>query len=115
MQRYDRCLNVDLTQDVLLFETIRTLEKNPAQSQRDLASALGVSVGRVNYCLKALAEKGLVKVENYRTSTNRLAYLYLLTPAGVAEKARLTRRFLIRKMAEYDALKGEIAALEREL
>ena len=106
---------MDLTQDVLLFETIRTLEKNPAQSQRDLASVLGVSVGRVNYCLKALAEKGLVKVENYRTSTNRLAYLYLLTPAGVAEKARLTRRFLIRKMAEYDALKGEIAALEREL
>ncbi len=106
---------MDLTQDVLLFETIRTLEKNPAQSQRDLASALGVSVGRVNFCLKALAEKGLVKVENYRTSTNRLAYLYLLTPAGVAEKARLTRRFLIRKMAEYDALKGEIAALEREL
>ena len=106
---------MDLTQDVLLFETIRTLEKNPAQSQRDLASALGVSVGRVNYCLKALAEKGLVKVENYRTSANRLAYLYHLTPAGVAEKARLTRRFLIRKMAEYDALKGEIAALERDL
>ena len=106
---------MDLTQDVLLFETIRTLEKNPAQSQRDLASALGVSVGRVNYCLKALAEKGLVKVENYRTSTNRLAYLYLLTPAGVAEKAVLTRRFLARKMAEYDALKSEIAALQREL
>ncbi len=106
---------MDLTQDVLLFETIRTLEKNPAQSQRDLASALGVSVGRVNYCLKALAEKGLVKVENYRTSTNRLAYLYLLTPAGVAEKAVLTRRFLVRKMAEYDALKSEIAALQREL
>jgi EPS-associated MarR family transcriptional regulator len=106
---------VDLTQDVLLFATIRTLEKNPAQSQRDLASALGVSVGRVNYCLKALAEKGMVKVENYRTSTNRLAYLYLLTPAGVAEKAVLTRRFLARKMAEYDALKSEIAALQREL
>ena len=106
---------MDLTREGLLFATIRTLEKNPAQSQRDLASALGVSVGRVNYCLKALAEKGLVKVENYRTSTNRLAYLYLLTPAGVAEKARLTRRFLIRKMAEYDALKGEIAALQREL
>ena len=106
---------MDLTQDVLLFEAIRTLEKNPAQSQRDLASALGVSVGRVNYCLKALAAKGLVKVENYRTSTNRLAYLYLLTPAGVAEKAVLTRRFLARKMAEYDALKSEIAALQREL
>ena len=106
---------MDLTQDVLLFETIRTLEKNPAQSQRDLASALGVSVGRVNFCLKALAEKGLVKVENYRTSTNRLAYLYLLTPAGVAEKALLTRRFLARKMAEYDALKSEIAALQRDL
>ncbi len=106
---------MDLTQDVLLFATIRTLEKNPAQSQRDLASALGVSVGRVNYCLKALAEKGMVKVENYRTSTNRLAYLYLLTPAGVAEKAVLTRRFLARKMAEYDALKSEIAALQREL
>ena len=106
---------MDLTQDVLLFEAIRTLEKNPAQSQRDLASALGVSVGRVNYCLKALAAKGLVKVENYRTSTNRLAYLYLLTPAGVTEKAVLTRRFLARKMAEYDALKSEIAALQREL
>lgn len=106
---------MDLTRDGLLFSTIRALEENPAQSQRDLASALGVSVGRVNYCLKALAEKGLVKVENYRTSTNRLAYLYLLTPAGVAEKARLTRQFLIRKMAEYDALKGEIAALQRDL
>ena len=106
---------MDLTRDGLLCETIRTLEKNPAQSQRDLASALGVSVGRVNYCLKALAAKGLVKVENYRTSTNRLAYLYLLTPAGVAEKAVLTRRFLARKMAEYDALTSEIAALQREL
>jgi EPS-associated MarR family transcriptional regulator len=106
---------VDLTRDGLLFATIRTLEKNPAQSQRDLASALGVSVGRVNYCLKALAAKGLVKVENYRTSTNRLAYLYLLTPAGVAEKAVLTRRFLARKMAEYDALTSEIAALQRDL
>ena len=106
---------MDLTPDVLLFETIRTLEKNPAQSQRDLASVLGVSVGRMNFCLKALAEKGLVKVENYRTSTNRLAYLYLLTPAGVAEKAVLTRRFLARKMAEYDALKSEIAALQRDL
>ncbi len=93
---------------------MRTLEKYPAQSQRDLASALGVSVGRVNYCLRALAAKGLVKVEHYRTSTNRLAYLYLLTPAGVAEKAVLTRRFLARKVAEYDQLQQEIDILARE-
>ena len=106
---------MDSTRDGLPLQTIRLLGQNPAQTQRDLANTLGVSVGRVNYCVKALVEKGLVKVENYRTSTNRLAYLYQLTPAGVAEKALLTRRFLARKMAEYDALKSEIAALQREL
>lgn len=83
-------------------------------SQRELASSLGVSLGKTNYCLRALISKGLVKAENYRKSSNKLAYLYLLTPAGVAAKTALTRQFLAHKVAEYEALRLEIEGLERE-
>jgi EPS-associated MarR family transcriptional regulator len=73
-----------------------------------------VSLGKINYCLRALIARGLVKAENFRQSSNRLAYVYLLTPDGIAAKAELTRRFLARRMAEYEALRREIEGLERE-
>jgi MarR family transcriptional regulator, temperature-dependent positive regulator of motility len=83
-------------------------------SQRELASSLGMSLGKANYVLRALIAKGFVKAENYRKSTNKMAYLYLLTPSGVAAKAELTRRFLARKLGEYEALRVEIEQLKEE-
>ncbi len=97
------------------LKLLRLLEANPRMAQRELADALGISVGKANYCVKALLEKGLIKVSNFRRSDNKLAYAYLLTPAGVSAKAALTVRFLRRKTAEYEALKQEIAALEWEV
>ncbi len=79
-----------------------------------MAASLGVSLGKANYCLRALVEKGFVKAENYRNSSNKLSYLYLLTPAGMAAKAELTAKFLVRKMREYEALRLEIEELKRE-
>ena len=90
------------------------LESTPNISQRKLAESLGVSLGKTNYCLKALLDKGMVKIENFRTSSRKLRYTYLLTPSGIAEKSALTQRFLIRKMQEYDALKAEIEQLKQE-
>ncbi len=90
---------------------MRLLEANPDLTQRQLADALGVSVGGLNYCLKALIQKGFVKVGNFRQSKNKFGYAYLLTPAGASEKARLTASFLQRKMQEYEAIKSEIEAL----
>lgn len=84
------------------------------QSQRKLASSLGMSLGKANYCIRALIEKGFIKAENYRSSSNKLGYLYLLTPKGVAAKTELTRYFLARKMSEYEALRLEIAQLQME-
>ena len=84
-------------------------------SQRELAEALGVSVGAANYCLKALVEKGWVKLENFHKNPNKLGYLYLLTPMGIAAKAQLTAGFLRRKMAEYEALRAEIDQLQAEV
>lgn len=97
--------------DDVRFRVLRVLEGNPDLSQRQIAGELGVSVGSVNYCLNALIEKGQIKVRNFRSSDNKLRYAYILTPRGVAEKARLTGAFLKRKMAEYEALKAEIEAL----
>ena len=97
------------------FRVMRALEQDPKMSQRDLARALGVSLGGVNYCLKALIEKGAIKVENFRASDNKMRYAYVLTPDGVGERARLTKRFLQRKIREYDALKAEIDGLQVEL
>ena len=84
-------------------------------SQRELACALGVSLGKVNYCLKALLGKGFIKMQSFRKSPNKLAYIYLLTPVGMAEKAGLTVRFLERKVAEFESLTLEIEVLKSEM
>jgi EPS-associated MarR family transcriptional regulator len=97
------------------LKVLRLLEAQPNINQRNLAQALGVSLGKTNFCLKALLDKGLVKVENFRSNQNKLAYAYLLTPPGIAEKAALTKRFLKRKTEEYELLKAEIQALQREV
>lgn len=96
------------------LKVLRLLESSPNISQRMLAESLGVSLGKTNFCLKALLDKGLVKMDNFRTNSNKLNYAYLLTPSGIAEKAALTQRFLRRKMEEYDALKAEIELLKQE-
>ena len=93
---------------------MRLLEANPRMTQRDLARELGISLGGLNYCLKALVEKGWVKMENFSKSDRKLHYAYLLTPKGLAGKARLTNHFLRRKLQEYEALKAEIAELQAE-
>ena len=97
------------------LKVLRLLEANPHLSQRDLASAMGVSLGKTNYCLKALLGKGFIKMQSFNKSPNKLAYAYLLTPTGIAEKAGLTVRFLARKVAEFDSLTLEIEALNSEL
>ncbi len=96
------------------FRVLRLLEGNPQMNQRDLAAAAGVSLGKTNYCINALLDKGLIKVQNFKSSKRKLAYAYLVTPAGIAEKAALTQRFLTRKMEEYEALKAEIDQLKQE-
>ncbi len=93
---------------------LRLLEARPELSQRDLARELGTSLGKVNYCLNALIDKGLVKVRNFRNNRNKLSYAYLLTPRGLESKAAITVHFLRRKIAEYESLKAEIALLRRE-
>ena len=95
------------------FRVLGLLEQNPDLSQRELAKVLGVSLGGVNYSLRALAERGMVKVQNFKRSERKLAYAYVLTPHGLAEKTRLTARFLKRKLEEYEALKTEIASLQQ--
>ncbi len=93
----------------------RSRSENPKLNQRELGERVGVSLGAVNYCLKSLVELGFVKVGNFASSQNKLGYAYVLTPSGIAEKVRLTGRFLARKKAEYEALREEIDALSREL
>jgi EPS-associated MarR family transcriptional regulator len=100
--------------DTTSYSLLKTLEGNPGLSQRDLAKRLGISLGKVNYCLNALIEKGCLKVNNFRNSENKMAYAYLLTPHGVEEKARITVRFLKYKMQEYEQLRAEINELQRE-
>lgn len=101
--------------DELHYRFLRHLQSNPQATQRQLAQALGISLGRTNYCVRALIERGWVKVQNFRRSDNKLAYSYLLTPQGIDAKARITARFLKRKRAEYEVLKAEIAALAAEV
>lgn len=96
------------------FRVMHLIEANPSVSQRDIARSLGISLGAVNYCLSALIEVGFVKVRNFRASDNKRRYAYILTPKGAVEKAALTAGFLQRKVQEYDALKAEIEALQRE-
>src|SRR5450759_848365 len=97
------------------LDLLKLLQAQPQMSQRDLAQALGVSLGKANYCMKALMEKGLVKLENFRKNPDKRQYAYLLTPAGVEEKTRITLSFLRRKVAEYEALEKEIEQLRGDL
>ena len=101
--------------DELRLRVLRALDANPELSQRQLAAELGVSLGGVNYALKALVERGFVKAGNFRKSGNKVAYLYVLTPQGVAEKASLATAFLGRKLEEYEVLRQEIEALKGEV
>lgn len=119
---YERCANKPLVScmsnpdsEFRALQLLHVLECSSQVSQRELAAEIGLSVSRTNYVLRALIEKGYVKAENFSQSPNKLGYLYLLTPAGVIEKIKLTRRFLIRKQEEYEALADEITELKAEL
>ena len=90
------------------FEVLRKISHKPGASQRKLAKELGFSLGKLNYCLKALKEKGFVKIQNFENNPNKINYIYYLTPKGIAHKTKLTINFMKRKMKEYDELKKEI-------
>ena len=98
-------------QDIRL-DLLRKLESNPHLNQRELSREMGVSLGKVNYCMKKLTEMGLIKLSNFTHNQNKMGYVYLLTPRGIEEKSRLTFSFLKRKLIEYEILKKEIAQLE---
>ena len=100
--------------DSSLLGVLRLLDASPSRTQREMAQALGMSLGKANYLLQALLAKGFVKVQNFRNSSSKRGYVYLLTPDGVAAKAQLTRHFLARKIEEYDALRLEIERLRAE-
>ena len=108
----NRCLD---QQEDLRFRALRLIGANPTINQRALAQALNLSLGRTNYCVQALLEKGLIQIQRFQDSPRKRAYLYLLTPAGMAHKAEITLRFLQRKMAEYDRLREEIESLRSEV
>ena len=114
LENNDSSLNTG-ARDELRLRVLRALEANPELSQRQLAAELGVSLGGVNFALKALVERGFVKADNFRKSGNKVAYLYVLTPQGVAEKASLATAFLGRKLEEYELLRQEIEALKGEI
>ena len=97
------------------YKLLKLLEQTPEMSQREIAAALGVSLGKVNFCLRALIEIGSVKVANFSRSPNKKAYVYLLTPKGIEEKAKVTLRFLAKKQNEYEELKREINELKNEV
>jgi EPS-associated MarR family transcriptional regulator len=97
------------------LKVLRHLEGNPNTTQRQLAEELGISLGKTNYCLNALISKGMVKAKNFKNSANKRAYLYILTPKGINAKARISMRFLQRKVEEYEALRVEIDQLKSEL
>jgi EPS-associated MarR family transcriptional regulator len=101
--------------DEIQFRVLRLLKENPQLTQREVAAALGVSLGKANFCIKALFERGLIKLNNFQSSRHKLAYSYLLTPAGIAEKSAITARFLKRKMQEYEHLRAEIELLQNEI
>lgn len=101
--------------DKVRYRLLSLLDENPELTQRELADKTGISLGKTNYCLKALIDKGLIKVQNFRKSNNKIAYLYKLTPAGVNDKLRVTRRFLARKLQEHAELSNEIELLKGEM
>ena len=97
------------------YKLLRLLEQNPQASQRELAEDVGVSLGKVNYCIKALIEKGHIKAQNFKNAHNKAAYLYLLTPKGVNAKAIITADYLQRKIEEYEGLRDEIEQLQADI
>ena len=101
-------------QDEITYKLLKAIEKNPEMSQRELSRELGVSLGKTNYCIKALIKKGLIKASNFRNSRNKSRNLYLLTPKGVEMKAKVTLRFLKLKISEYEMLTKEIEILKDE-
>jgi len=101
-------------EDEITYKLLKALEENPKQSQRELSKTLGISLGKTNYCLNAVINKGLVKTGGFNSRQQKGKYLYLLTPKGVKAKGRVALRFLNGKMAEYDRLRKEIAQLKRE-
>ena len=96
------------------LEILRQIEENPNLTQRQIADHLGLSLGKINYLIKALLEKGVVKVDNFKRSDNKLGYLYLLTPEGVERKRKLTLLFIQRKSEEFDELKAELSRTEKQ-
>jgi len=103
-----------MNQKDIHLDLLRKLEENPEYTQRELSLEMGVSLGKVNYCIKKLTEKGLIKIQNFKLNKNKLGYAYLLTPKGIEEKSRLTFSFLKRKIIEYEILKKEINELKLE-
>ena len=103
-----------MNKDQVHFDLLRKLEANPKYTQRELSKEMGVSLGKVNYCINKLVTKGWVKLSNFRRNPNKVGYIYLLTPKGVEEKTRLTFAFLKIKMDEYEMLKEEISSLEKD-
>ena len=104
-----------MTDIELQYQALKQLQRNPKLTQRQLAEILGVSLGKTNYLVKSLLDVGWLKLENFRKSDNKVGYIYLLTPMGIAEKAAITRRFLDRKRSEYERLVLEIETLENEV
>lgn len=102
-------------QESLDFELLYLIEREPGLSQREIADRLSISLGRANYCMRALMEKGAVKLSNFRASRTKLRYIYVLTPSGMSRRVSLTRDFLARKLAEYERLEAQIEALRSEL
>ena len=103
-----------LNQKDIRLDLLRKLESSPECTQRELSKEMGVSLGKVNYCIRKLTEKGLIKITNFKQNPNKVGYAYLLTPQGIEEKSRLTFAFLKRKIIEYEILKKEIIALKLE-
>lgn len=106
---------VSVFQEELRLRVLRILLENPSATQREIAIELGVSLGGVNYCIKALLDRGLVKLNNFAKSTRKMGYAYILTPEGVSEKAKITAQFLKRKVVEYELLHIEIEQLKAEV
>ena len=111
----DHQQSTNVNREKLRFEVMRAIEAQPEKSQREIARELGVSLGGVNYAMKALVERGLVKVKNFGRSDNKLGYVYVLTPQGIRQKSELAASFLSRKLEEYDVLRQEIEALRIEV
>jgi len=100
--------------DEVRYRLLRLLESNPRLTQRELARELGMSLGRTNYCLQSLIEKGWIKASNFKNSRNKIAYMYLLTPRGIERKTQVTLRFLKRKLEEYETLRAEIERIRQD-